>query len=148
MRERPRDINVQVGVADAASTLRYYSFNDPALNTFDRSLMEWRVANTPYRVIGEIEVPVERLDAILRKHMPSGRRIDFISIDVEGLDLAVLRSNDWSAFRPHCVLVEALGISLEAVMDSEVCGYLRGQGYELFSKLFNSLIFRERSASS
>ena len=50
-------------------------------------------------------VPVERLDAVLSRHLPPGRQIDFLSIDAEGFDLKVLASNDWARFRPRCVLV-------------------------------------------
>jgi FkbM family methyltransferase len=145
MRERKRDINLQIGVAAEAGTLCYFTFDEPALNTFDATLMQWRVKNTPYRVTGEIEIPVERLDVILRRHLPAGQAIDFLSIDVEGLDLAVLQSNDWSTFRPRCILVEVLATSLEGVLDSDMVRFLTGQRYQLFSKLYNTIVFRERS---
>lgn len=70
--------------------------------------------------------------------------IDFLSIDVEGLDFAVLKSNDWGLYRPKFVLVEALGMSLEGILHSEMFHFMNGQGYELFAKTLNTLIFRER----
>jgi FkbM family methyltransferase len=142
-RERKRDTNLQMGVAERAQTLAYYVFDEPALNTFDQGLMEWRLANTPYRVLRTIPVPVERLDAILGRYLPAGRRIDFLTVDVEGLDFAVLRSNDWRQFRPQCVLVEALDTSLEDVMRGALYQFVEGHGYELFAKTFNTLMFRD-----
>ena len=139
---RPRDINVQVGISEQASTLTYYEFDDPALNSFDAGLTKWRLANTPYKVIRESAVPVERLDAVLTRLLPAGQAIDFLTVDVEGLDLAVLRSNDWTRFRPRCVLIEALQSSLEGALRGDACIFLQGQGYELFAKTYNSLIFR------
>jgi FkbM family methyltransferase len=141
---RPRDVTVQVGVSDQPATLTYYEFDDPALNTFDESLMKWRLANTPYRLVRQSNVAVERLESVLSRLLPAGQAIDFLSIDVEGLDLAVLRSNDWRRFRPTCVLVEALQSSLEGALQGEACVFLQSQGYELFAKTFNSLIFRRR----
>jgi FkbM family methyltransferase len=143
---RPRDINVQVGISDQPSTLTYYEFDEPALNSFDAGLTRWRQANTPYKVVRESAVPVERLDTVLARLLPAGQAIDFLSVDVEGLDFAVLRSNDWTRFRPKCVLIEALQSSLEAAMRGDACVFLQGQGYELFAKTYNSLIFRLRTA--
>jgi FkbM family methyltransferase len=144
---RPRDVTVQVGISDQPASLTYYEFDDPALNTFDESLMKWRLANTPYKVVRQSSVPVERLDTVLARCLPAGQSIDFLTIDVEGLDLAVLRSNDWTRFRPTCVLIEALQNSLEGALRSEACLFLQAQGYELFAKTFNSLIFRLREVA-
>ncbi len=141
VRERKRDTNLQLGVAETPQTLRYHMFDEPALNTFDEELTKWRLANTPYKLIGTRDVAVERLDSILRKHLPAGQKIDFMSVDVEGLDLPVLRSNDWTSFRPTCVLAEALGTSLEEVMRSDVYEFMRANRYRLFSKLYNTLVF-------
>ena len=143
---RPRDFNVQVGISDQPSTMTYYEFDDPALNSFDGELTRWRLANTPYKVVRESGVAVERLDAVLARLMPPGQAIDFLSVDVEGLDFAVLRSNDWARFRPKCVLIEALQSSLEVALRSDACIFLQGQGYELFAKTYNSLIFRLRES--
>ncbi len=145
-RERKRDINLQVGVAEQPGTLCYHMFDEPALNTFDAALVNWRLANTPYRLIGTRDVAVERLDSLLRKHLPPGQTIDFMSVDVEGLDLQVLRSNDWEVFRPTCVLAEALGTTLEEVMRSEVFDLMRRNRYRLFSKLYNTVLFLNSDA--
>jgi FkbM family methyltransferase len=143
---RGRDINLQLGVSIRAGSLRFYQFDEPALNTFDEKIVESRLANTPYKLLGTVDVPVERLETVLSKHLPRGQQIDFLSIDVEGLDMAVLQSNDWKLFRPQCVLVEALGIPLENVKDSEVFRFMSGTGYELVSKTFNTLVFRKKGS--
>jgi FkbM family methyltransferase len=141
---RPRDINLQVGVSDRAGSLKYYLFDESALNTFDERIVGSRLAHTPYKLIGTVEVPVERLDTLLTRHLPAGQEIDFLSVDVEGLDLQVLQSNDWARFRPRCVLVEALGVSLGDVQSSGIYGLLNGLDYELIAKTYNTLVFRKR----
>jgi FkbM family methyltransferase len=141
---RPRDINLQVGVSDHAGSLKYYLFDESALNTFDERIVASRLAHTPYKLIGTVEVPVERLDTLLTRHLPAGQEIDFLSVDVEGLDLQVLQSNDWIRFRPRCVLVEALGVSLGDVQSSGIYGLLNGLDYELIAKTYNTLVFRQR----
>jgi FkbM family methyltransferase len=139
---RHRDINLQLGVSNEPGTLKYFVFDESALNTFDESMVASRLAHTPYRLVGTIDVRVETLDSILSRHVPAGRVIDFLSIDVEGLDFAVLKSNDWQQFRPRVVLVEALGSSLQKQQDGEVARFMAGVGYELVAKTFNTLFFR------
>jgi len=142
--ERPRDRNLQLGVSDEALNLTYYYFDETALNTFDEDIVKSRLATTSYTIVKTDKVPVERLEVILKKYLPANQAIDFLSIDVEGLDLAVLQSNDWELFRPKCVLAEALNMSLEDAMNSDIFLFMKGQGYELFAKTYNTLIFCDK----
>ena len=77
--------------------------------------------------------------------MPPAGAVDFLTVDAEGMDLQVLKSNDWKRFRPRCVLVESLGVSLEDVLHGEIFLFMKDQGYELFAKTFNTLVFRQCS---
>lgn len=142
-RERKRDINLQVGVASVPGELLYYEFDDPALNTFDKNLAAEREATTSYRVTATQRIIVDRLDSLLESHLPVGGAIDFLTVDVEGLDLDVLKSNDWNRFRPRCVLTEALDtpLTIESLGDSPLIAYMQAQGYRLFAKTYNTLCF-------
>ena len=140
-RVRPRDINIECGVADRAGKLTYHRFNEPALNTFD--VAEARLKNKPpYQLLDTVEVSVERLDFLLERHLPAGQGIDFLSVDVEGYDLKVVKSNDWTRFRPAYVLVESLDSSLASVDKSPINIFLAGQGYVLYAKTVNTLFYR------
>ena len=141
--ERPADINLCLGISDQPGVLAYHAFNESALNTFDEHIARQRESLPGYRLLGTSMVPVERLDAVLSRHLPPGRQIDFLSIDAEGFDLKVLASNDWARFRPRCVLVEALGTSLATVSASPVHRELSTAGYELYAKTVNTLVFRD-----
>jgi len=140
-RHRPKDINIQCGVASAPGELNYFQFDDPALNTFDEALKNERLATTSYRYIDTVKIPVKPLKAILDDNLPAGRTIDFLTVDVEGLDLDVLQSNDWQTYRPHYVLAEALGTALEDIDDNAIYVFMTAQGYRLVAKTYNSLLF-------
>src|ERR1039457_553906 len=144
---RPRDINLQIGISDCTETLTYYCLDEPALNTFDADLLRRRLEGSPYKLVKTISVPVKRLSDVLREHVPTTQAIDFLSVDVEGLDLHVLRSNDWEVFRPECVLVESLNSSLEDSFHRPVFHFMKDQGYELLGKTFNTMIFRRKVRS-
>jgi predicted nucleotidyltransferase len=90
------------------------------------------------------DVAVDRLDNILKKYLPVGINISFLTIDVEGLDMEVLRSNDWQLFRPKYVLAELLNTSLEEALKSKLVMFMLHKKYALYAKTKNTLIFYDK----
>lgn len=141
-RFRPRDINVESAVAREAGALTFFQFNEPALNTFDSTLAAARQGGD-FHLIARVPIQARTLADLLAAHLPVGRTIDFLTIDVEGLDLDVLQSNDWARFRPRCVLAECLRSSLHEISSDPVFVFLTAQGYELYAKAVQTVIFRD-----
>jgi len=144
-RLRPRDINVEAAVACVPRVLTYYAFNDPALNTLDEALAKSRVS-AEYRIVSTRRIATRPLREILTERLPALTRISFMSIDAEGYDLEVARSNDWGAFRPEVVLVESYGETLEECLTSELSRFMMDQGYRAFARTGYTLFFRDASA--
>ena len=143
-KNRPRDTNLEIPISDKKQKLKYYMFNEPALNGFSKELAEKRDGKDNYNIISEKEMETSTLEEIFEKYLPYGQEIDFLSIDVEGLDLQVLKSNNWRRFRPKFVLVEILGSSINDVTNSKEYKYLAGFEYEIFAKAVNTVIFRRK----
>jgi hypothetical protein len=61
--------------------------------------------------------------------------IDFMSIDVEGLDFQVLTSNNWTKYRPKVVLVESLKKSIEDCYNDEMACYMKKMDILYLQKL-------------
>lgn len=139
-RRRPRDINIECGIATARGTLEYFRFNDPALSTFSAEEAA-RKSLPPYYVVSRIELPVAPLAEMLELHLPQGQQIDFMSIDVEGFDDEVVASNDWHRFSPRLVLLEMLGIPYEDVTKQPAARLLSGFGYAPVAKTYNTVVF-------
>lgn len=137
---RPRDINIECGVAGSAGKLMYHRFNEPALNTFDSAEAKYK-NKPPYQMIEIVEVAVERLDALLARYLPAGQQIDFLSVDVEGKDEEVLRSNDWDRYRPRFILAETLRTDLLSLGDCSVVKFLDSVGYKPIGKAYNTSFF-------
>ena len=75
-------------------------------------------------------------------YLPKNQEVDFLSVDTEGLDLAVLKSNDWSRYRPKVVLVEILDFDINfAIKDNNIYRFLLNLGYSFYAKTFNSTFF-------
>jgi FkbM family methyltransferase len=141
---RRRDINLETAISDKQETLTYFAFNEPALNTFSKELAEERMQIPKFKLLYEKQLKTERLSEVLDMHLPRGQHIDFMTIDVEGLDLNVLQSNDWNKYRPTFILIESLEFSFDRIQDSPVASFLYEKEYTLFSKTVNTLFFAEK----
>jgi len=140
---RKRDINLEFGVGEKEDTLIYYMFNEPALNTFDENLAKKRDGENGYYTVKKLPVKVYPLSNILDKYLPKEQEIDFLTIDVEGKDFEVLKSNIWHKYRPKIVLVEILSSSIEEILKNPICLFMKENGYYLFAKTFNMCFFVE-----
>ena len=142
-RWRPRDINLEIGVARTAGTLDYYVFNEPALNGFSVQLTEERArASNPYHVKKKISVNVLPLSGVMDTYVGQ-KEIDFLSVDVEGLDLEVLQSNDWTKYRPKFVLAEILKSSMHELEENPISRFMKECGYVFYAKQVNTVFFMD-----
>jgi FkbM family methyltransferase len=144
-KSRPADTNIEAPVSRKKQTLSFYMFDEPALNGFSKQLSEQRSTNgAAYKIIQTIDLETVTLAEILAKHLPKGQLIDFLSIDVEGLDYDVLLSNDWDRFRPKIILVEIINRPLEDLFNHEITKLLNSEGYVITSKTMNTVLFALR----
>jgi FkbM family methyltransferase len=139
-RMRRRDINLEIGIGETSGLAKFFIFNEPALNTFDEEMAK---AHTQpgWHIVSAVEVKLETLGNILKEHIPVGSKIDFMTIDVEGRDLSVLKSNNWNEFRPELILVESLGSGLTELHAEDIVLFLKDVGYSVFAKTVNTFFF-------
>jgi len=147
-RWRPRDIAVELGVSLKSSALTYYMFNEPALNTFDEAIAQNIAALGTYRVIEKRVVRTEPLTRIIAESIPSSTsRIDLLTVDVEGLDLEVLQSNDWQRFSPEVVIVECSVSDLSVMGEDPIVKFMGRMGYKPYAKTGRSVVFVQTRCS-
>lgn len=142
---RPNDINLEISISDQHESLTYYSFNEPALNGFCPAISDKRDGFKGYKIIEKYVIQTYTLSEILDKYLPPNQKIDFLTVDVEGLDLKVLASNNWERYRPKLVLVEDLHTSLLSSFDESKLGlFMYEQGYKVYAKSVNTMFFLKK----
>lgn len=141
---RPRDINIEAAISDTEQELEYYSFNEGALNTFSGKLAKERSALDGYFIYFQSKIKTRKLSDILDEYLPKNQIIDFLSVDTEGLDLNVLKSNNWKKYAPQIVITEMLGLDFEKLYNSELYLFMKSIDYSFFAKTFNSLFFKKK----
>ena len=103
--QRTRDINLNAAVSNREGKMTFYQF-PPAQWGYSTLSAEQASRHRAAGIdLEEREVEVRTLARICEEHAPA--EIDFLNVDVEGLEREVLEGADWSRWRPRLVMVEA-----------------------------------------
>lgn len=121
---RPEDININVGVGESNGILPFYILEDDTISSFNYKFAVKNAKNFNSRIVAKKNIEILTIKSILNEYLKDNA-IDFMSIDVEGYDLEVLKGNDWIKFRPKIVLVESNR------QGSLIAQYMKNIDYEL-----------------
>lgn len=126
---RPEDINLNMGIGVKNGKMIFYRIDPPTLSTFSKFQAEVYVKQG-FRITGKVQVNVFPLKELCSLYVKK-RIIDFMSIDVEGTELEVLKSNDWKRFRPRIICIESTVVSEKQgnPRDKKMQKFFRSHGY-------------------
>lgn len=119
--ERPNDINLNIGIGPADGLMPFYLMSASTLSTFSKISAD-RAIKEGHEIVNIENIPVLKLDSVFKRYC-SEKSVDFMSVDVEGFEMDVLRSNDWVRFRPNYLIVE---INQNT---NKIMRFLKGVGY-------------------
>ena len=71
------------------------------------------------------------------------KKINFFNIDIEGSEIEVLNNIDWDVFKPKIICAEIISENMDGIYHHETYKILIRNGYEIYSKLYNSVIFKK-----
>jgi len=104
-RDRPRDINLEVAVADFEGQAKFWVHTgNTGTSTLQRDIPD--VVAERAGEIRAIDVKVTTLQSIVTDHA-AGRQVHFLKIDAEGAENAIVLSTDWTKFRPEVIVIES-----------------------------------------
>ncbi|MEO6731320.1 MAG: FkbM family methyltransferase [Ferruginibacter sp.] len=109
IKKRPNDVNINKGIGfnKEKEIADFYIMSSRTLNTFSKEEAE-RVNKIGDIKIEEIkQIELININTILSEYF-SGKPLDFLSIDVEGLDLDILKSIDFKQNKPNVICVETI----------------------------------------
>ena len=102
---RRRDVNLKLLVGSHSGVAQFYQIKGAGLSTVNRADAE-RLKAFGW-VNHEVSLPMITLADLFQKYVKH-REIDFLKIDVEGHERAVIEGGDWIRFRPKVLVVEAI----------------------------------------
>lgn len=146
---RPHDIVLNIGIGiNEQKEADFYLFPDHAhgLSTFsEKEAKYWQ--ETGIKKLGKIQyekvikVPLQTINTVIRDNF--GKSPDFISIDVEGLDLQILQTLDYELYRPTVICVETLYYDEQQKEHkrNDIIDYLSVKGYTVHADTHVNTLF-------
>ncbi|WP_049246489.1 FkbM family methyltransferase [Morganella morganii] len=123
--DRPEDINLNCALNERSGQLDIWVCDIRGWATLDKEVAKAHEAeghNGQWH-----QVTVRTLADVCEEYQPEN--IHFLKVDVEGLEVAVLKGNDWDKFRPWVVVVESIFPNTQIDTHSEVEELLIGNNY-------------------
>ena len=134
---RRHDVNIASAISNHIGTARYYQQGTrSSLNSLEEvpisQRQKWK----------EIEVSTNTLTNILDSTRYKNCQIDFLSVDVEGHEVPVLKSLDYERYQPRVICAETWHTHIQAVLQSKLYKLLTSRGYVLTNWIGLNLIFQ------
>lgn len=144
---RKRDICLNMGVGIAAATeAQFYCMSSSTLSSFSREDAERMASYGNEKIEKIITIPLISFEEVIKQYLlvcPN-----FVSLDVEGMDLAILKSIDLTKYRPQVFCVETLTYT-ENKTEQKILptiNYMLDNGYFIYGDTFINTIFVDKAA--
>ena len=145
---RPKDYNVNIAISNSEEEVDLFFYNESSpINTLSKD-----VYNSRKKKIKEIKkMRSTTLDSITKNSPYSNKKINLLSIDVEGNELNVLKGFDLKKYYPEIIVIEYLDLAMEKlefynqnidrIINSEIYKYLMNFNYHLVNWVHSDLVF-------
>jgi len=138
---RPRDKFIRAGISSEESQLDYYYYKYMSdISTFSPERVE--VMKSIYGRVPSSVYPTQTLTikSICDKYY-GGDPIHLINIDVEGMELEILKQIFSEGLSPWILCIEELGMFAETIPQGEIYSLLKENGYIFASRTFLTSIY-------
>lgn len=144
-RLRKRDINLEIPIGREGEVVKYYEFEDKALNGFESDSLlakdQSKVQNQLRRIH---QLKSQSLNSILETYLPKSQTIDFISIDVEGQEFQILESFEFEKYKPSWLLIEIWQLEYLNCQSHPLVNLLISKGYSVKAKCLNTVFLKKK----
>ena len=139
---RKEDTNIQAAISDSSEEKNLYFFhNKSAVNTL--SIKEGSKAAEVKKVI------TFTLNKIIENSKYKNKEIDFLSIDVEGYEIEVLKGLDFNRYKPKLVVLEFIDHEIKEfynqkinnILNSQLNKFMENQNYKLVNWIHDDLVY-------
>ncbi len=145
---RKNDFNLATAVSDKEGEADLYFYHSKsALNTINKQNSDFQKAKVS--IIRKIKT--QSINKIIENSPYKDKKIDFLSIDVEGSELDILKNFDFNKYSPKVIVVEYLDLSLKKleiknlninnIIKSDVYKLIISNNYTLANVLHSDLVF-------
>lgn len=146
-KHRSRDTCLNAGIGgEAEEYAEFFIMGAKTLNTFSRSEAERYQSFGVHKIKEVIQIPLLSINKVIEDHFHPFP--NFISIDVEGLDLEIIRTLNFDRYRPQVFCIETLTYAEDGTEQkiSGIIEYMISKGYFLYADTYINSIFVDLQA--
>ena len=148
---RKKDLNLNLAASSKKTELEYICFHEKSpINMIKTSQNQNLHSSEKIK-----NIPSDTLNSIIEKSPYKDKKIDFVSIDVEGYELEVIKGFDLKKYKPSIIVIEFLdtnlkkveikNFNLENIIKSEIYELMIKNDYNMVNWLHSDLIFAHNS---
>ena len=145
---RISDDNINIAASNKINEVDLFFFHKKSpINTIDKKTSQFQKA----KISSIKKIKTNTLNNIIKSSKYSNKKIDLLSIDVEGHELPVLEGLDFDKYGPNVIVIEYLdlnvskleikNLNIENVINSEIYKFLTLKRYILVNSIYSDLIF-------
>ena len=145
---RPKDCNVNSAVSNSEKETDLFFYHErSAINTISKEVHNSR----KNKAIEIKKIRSNTLDSVINDSPYFDKKINFLSIDVEGNELNVLKGFNLKKYYPEVIVIEYLDLKMKElefhnqdinrIINSEIYKYLKSYNYHLVNWLHSDLFF-------
>ncbi len=142
-RFRQHDHNFNIGITATGGLQDYYLMSEPPLSTFSEEIAEDLHRSGKCLIDKKLQLKTMSLSALVAEAY-DGVYPDLLTIDVEGLELSILNTIDYSnANLPKVICMETVSF-FSGKKRQEGIIFLKQKGYEVYADTYINTIFIRR----
>lgn len=135
--KRPEDTVINKCLAEkSGETLDFYILNGDGLSTCDYNAVQNFIKENPaLKITKTITIDSITINEIIDRYFPE-KAPDIMNIDIEGMELSILKMTDFEKFRPLVIICEMIeyknGLTI-GQKNNEILEFMRKNDYEEFA---------------
>ena len=140
-KKRQRDFHLNCGVGIAPGEADFFVMSTSTLNTFSREEAERYQSYGQQRILKTIKMELKTLNDIIDKNFEKCPNL--VSLDVEGLDYAILQHFNFKKYRPQVFCLETLSYTEDKTERklTEIIDLMHANGYMTYADTYINTIF-------
>lgn len=140
--KRKLDINLNLGVSNKEGFADFYVVSSEKMSTLVKPKAEKLFASHKMSIKSTEKIKVITVNKIIERYC-KGICPDLLSLDAEGMDLAILRSINWKKYSPIVICTETASYSTNGneEKDTRLISYLKSKGYMIYADTRINTIF-------
>jgi FkbM family methyltransferase len=144
-KQRPRDkvLNIGIGI-ESKKHCYFYVMSNEFLSTFSEESAKKVESYGKEKIERILNIPLKNINQILTDHFDDYP--NFVSLDIEGNDFEILKTLDFSKFRPEVFCIETITFTQNNTEEKviSIFDFMEKNGYMVYGDTYINTIFVDK----